>query len=66
MFAAIGLESVKDIGIGCAVTIGIDATLVRLILVPAMMATAAIGSRPAAIRATNAASFRATSFRRRA
>ena len=37
VFAGTGVPSVKEIGLGLAVAIALDATLVRLILVPATM-----------------------------
>jgi uncharacterized membrane protein YdfJ with MMPL/SSD domain len=37
IFAGIGVPSVKEIGLGLAVAIALDATIVRLILVPAFM-----------------------------
>jgi uncharacterized membrane protein YdfJ with MMPL/SSD domain len=37
VFAGIGVPSVKEIGLGLAVAIALDATIVRLILVPAFM-----------------------------
>jgi RND superfamily putative drug exporter len=37
IFAFTGVPSVKEIGLGLAVAIAIDATLVRLVLVPAVM-----------------------------
>jgi uncharacterized membrane protein YdfJ with MMPL/SSD domain len=37
VFAGTGVPSVKEIGLGLAVAIAIDATLVRLVLVPATM-----------------------------
>ena len=37
VFALTGLPQVKEIGVGLAVAIALDATLVRLILVPATM-----------------------------
>ncbi|HEY1357535.1 MAG TPA: MMPL family transporter, partial [Thermoleophilaceae bacterium] len=37
VFAGIGVPSVKEIGLGLAVAIALDATLVRLVLVPATM-----------------------------
>ena len=37
VFALTGVPSVKEIGLGLAVAIALDATLVRLILVPATM-----------------------------
>jgi RND superfamily putative drug exporter len=37
VFVGTGVPSIKEIGLGCAVAIGLDATLVRLILVPAAM-----------------------------
>jgi RND superfamily putative drug exporter len=36
-FVLTGVPSIKELGLGCAVAIAIDATLVRLILVPAAM-----------------------------
>jgi uncharacterized membrane protein YdfJ with MMPL/SSD domain len=38
VFAIVGLPSVKEIGVGLAVAIALDATIVRLVLVPATMA----------------------------
>ena len=38
VFALTGTPSIKEIGIGLSVAIALDATLVRLILVPATMA----------------------------
>jgi RND superfamily putative drug exporter len=37
IFAAAGVPSIKEIGVGLAVAIAVDATLVRLVLVPATM-----------------------------
>ena len=37
IFAAAGVPSIKEIGLGLAVAIALDATLVRLVLVPATM-----------------------------
>ncbi|HEX5762408.1 MAG TPA: MMPL family transporter [Solirubrobacterales bacterium] len=37
VFVLTGVPSIKELGVGCAVAIAIDATLVRLILVPAAM-----------------------------
>jgi RND superfamily putative drug exporter len=37
VFAGTGVASVKEIGLGLAVAIALDATIVRLILVPATM-----------------------------
>jgi RND superfamily putative drug exporter len=37
VFAGVGAPSIKEIGVGLAVAIAIDATLVRLVLVPATM-----------------------------
>jgi RND superfamily putative drug exporter len=37
IFALTGLPQVKEIGVGLAVAIALDATLVRLVLVPATM-----------------------------
>jgi RND superfamily putative drug exporter len=37
VFAGTGVPSVKEIGVGLAVAIALDATLVRLVLVPATM-----------------------------
>jgi RND superfamily putative drug exporter len=37
VFALTGVPQVKEIGVGLAVAIGVDATLVRLVLVPATM-----------------------------
>jgi len=37
IFAFVGLPSVKEIGVGLAVAIFLDATVVRLVLVPATM-----------------------------
>jgi uncharacterized membrane protein YdfJ with MMPL/SSD domain len=37
VFALTGVPSIKELGLGCAVAIALDATLVRLILVPAAM-----------------------------
>jgi RND superfamily putative drug exporter len=37
VFVGTGVPSIKAIGVGCAVAIAVDATLVRLILVPAAM-----------------------------
>jgi RND superfamily putative drug exporter len=37
VFAGIGVPSLKEIGLGLAVAIGLDATIVRLVLVPAFM-----------------------------
>ncbi len=37
VFIAVGVPSIKQIGLGTAVAIALDATLVRLVLVPAAM-----------------------------
>ena len=37
VFAATGVPQIKEIGVGLAVAIALDATLVRLVLVPATM-----------------------------
>ncbi len=37
VFVLTGVPSIKELGLGCAVAIALDATLVRLILVPATM-----------------------------
>jgi RND superfamily putative drug exporter len=37
VFAMTGVPSIKEIGLGLAVAVGLDATLVRLVLVPATM-----------------------------
>jgi RND superfamily putative drug exporter len=37
IFAGVGVPSVKEIGVGLAVAVALDATIVRLILVPATM-----------------------------
>jgi RND superfamily putative drug exporter len=37
VFAAAGTPSIKEIGLGLSVAIALDATLIRLILVPATM-----------------------------
>ncbi|HEX7279807.1 MAG TPA: MMPL family transporter [Solirubrobacterales bacterium] len=37
VFVLTGVPSIKELGIGCAVAIALDATLVRLVLVPAAM-----------------------------
>ncbi len=37
VFVLTGVPSIKELGLGCAVAIAIDATLVRLVLVPAAM-----------------------------
>jgi uncharacterized membrane protein YdfJ with MMPL/SSD domain len=37
VFAFTGVPSVAEIGLGCAVAIAVDATIVRLVLVPALM-----------------------------
>jgi uncharacterized membrane protein YdfJ with MMPL/SSD domain len=37
IFAGVGVPSVKEIGVGLAVAIALDATIVRLVLVPATM-----------------------------
>jgi RND superfamily putative drug exporter len=37
VFAGVGIPSVKEIGVGLAVAIALDATVVRLVLVPATM-----------------------------
>ena len=37
MFVSTGVPSIKEIGLGCAVAIAVDATVVRLVLVPAAM-----------------------------
>jgi uncharacterized membrane protein YdfJ with MMPL/SSD domain len=36
-FAASGLPSIERLGVGCAVGVAVDATIVRLVLVPALM-----------------------------
>ncbi len=38
VFVGTGLPIIKELGLGAAVAIGVDATLIRLILVPAAMA----------------------------
>jgi RND superfamily putative drug exporter len=38
VFALTGVPSIKEIGLGLAVAIALDATLVRLVLVPSTMA----------------------------
>jgi RND superfamily putative drug exporter len=38
VFASTGLPAIQQLGLGCAVAIAIDATIVRLVLVPAAMA----------------------------
>jgi RND superfamily putative drug exporter len=43
VFVLTGVPSIKELGLGCAVAIALDATLVRLILVPAAMKL--LGSR---------------------
>ena len=40
VFVLTGVPSIKELGLGCAVAIALDATLVRLILVPAAMKAA--------------------------
>ncbi|HST54538.1 MAG TPA: MMPL family transporter [Solirubrobacteraceae bacterium] len=37
LFATTGVPSIQQLGLGCAVAIAVDATLVRLVLVPAAM-----------------------------
>jgi uncharacterized membrane protein YdfJ with MMPL/SSD domain len=37
VFVSTGVPSIKEIGLGCAVAIAVDATVVRLVLVPAAM-----------------------------
>src|SRR4051812_43526495 len=37
VFIGTGVESIKEIGLGNAVAIGVDATIVRLVLMPAAM-----------------------------
>ena len=37
VFIGTGVPSIKEIGVGCSVAIALDATLVRLVLVPAAM-----------------------------
>jgi RND superfamily putative drug exporter len=37
VFVLTGVPSIKELGLGCAVAIAVDATVVRLILVPAAM-----------------------------
>ena len=37
VFAGVGVPSIQEIGVGLAVAIALDATLVRLVLVPALM-----------------------------
>jgi uncharacterized membrane protein YdfJ with MMPL/SSD domain len=37
VFVLTGVPSIKELGVGCAVAIALDATLIRLILVPAAM-----------------------------
>jgi RND superfamily putative drug exporter len=37
VFVLTGVPSIKELGLGCAVAIAVDATIVRLILVPAAM-----------------------------
>jgi RND superfamily putative drug exporter len=37
VFVLTGLPSIQQLGLGCAVAIALDATIVRLILVPAAM-----------------------------
>jgi RND superfamily putative drug exporter len=37
VFVGTGVASVKEVGLGCAVAVGLDATVVRLVLVPATM-----------------------------
>ena len=37
VFVLTGVPSIKELGLGCAVAIALDATLVRLVLVPAAM-----------------------------
>jgi uncharacterized membrane protein YdfJ with MMPL/SSD domain len=37
VFVLTGVPSIKEIGLGCAIAIALDATLVRLVLVPAAM-----------------------------
>ena len=37
VFVLTGVPSIQQLGVGCAVAIALDATLVRLVLVPAAM-----------------------------
>jgi RND superfamily putative drug exporter len=37
VFTLTGVPSIQEIGLGCAVAIAVDATIVRLVLVPAAM-----------------------------
>jgi RND superfamily putative drug exporter len=37
IFVSVGVPSIQHIGLGCAVAIALDATIVRLVLVPAAM-----------------------------
>jgi hypothetical protein len=37
VFVSTGVPSINEIGLGCAVAIAVDATVVRLVLVPAAM-----------------------------
>ena len=37
VFVSTGLPSIQQLGLGCAVAIAVDATIVRLVLVPAAM-----------------------------
>ena len=37
VFVSTGVPSIREIGLGCAVAIAVDATVVRLVLVPAAM-----------------------------
>jgi RND superfamily putative drug exporter len=37
VFAGVGVPSIQEIGVGLSVAIALDATLVRLVLVPALM-----------------------------
>jgi RND superfamily putative drug exporter len=37
VFALTGVPSIKELGLGCALAIAIDATIVRLVLVPTAM-----------------------------
>ena len=59
VFVATGVPSIQQIGLGCAVAIALDATLVRLVLVPAAMellgALELVAAAPARARAPGVA-----------
>jgi putative drug exporter of the RND superfamily len=40
VFVITGVPAIQEVGLGCAVAIAVDATVVRLVLVPAAMALA--------------------------